>query len=440
MSDLPPLDQQQAYVVVGSNEQVGPYALELLISEVVAGRLADTTPVWWPPLADWTTMSMHPGVAAEIARRRAAAGSTPAWAAPASASPYGSAPAAQPFAEPVHTEPTQAEPEGPAHFEPVASPTDGPVVEPNGGAPAAASVFDNPTGFEAPRGTFDSGTFNSGIVDAEIVDAEVVDAEVVEAADSAAVSGSGTSEAAAWEAAETQAAETLNSQPQDAAGTETTGFVGDSVGDIGASDQEAESTDSESAPGQAAEVTTTAAETSPEGGATGPVDDSTRATFNALVERSSTRADSLARVEAVDELFVNEVIASATSLGFGIDDRTDVDRRHELRFGEQSGNLLVISLGQIHSQDPDKIRSTAVPVTISYRADSGALIQATMATTKPNHGEIVVTPDEWTGQTTSSVSLFLSAEDYLNEDLSLAGDALSRDVAAVIKVVRARLA
>ena len=82
MSDLPPLDQSQAYVVVGPNDQRGTYTLDLLIDEVVAGRLHDATPVWWPGLAEWTTMNGHPGLAAEIARRRSAAAAQPGAAQP----------------------------------------------------------------------------------------------------------------------------------------------------------------------------------------------------------------------------------------------------------------------------------------------------------------------------------------------------------------------
>jgi hypothetical protein len=82
------LDQPQAYVVVGPNDQRGPYTLELLIGEVLAGRLHDATPVWWPGLAEWTTMSGHPGVAAEIARRRAGYADPTAYAAPAQPSAY----------------------------------------------------------------------------------------------------------------------------------------------------------------------------------------------------------------------------------------------------------------------------------------------------------------------------------------------------------------
>ncbi len=73
MTDLPPLDQPNAYVVLGPDDQRGPYTLELLISEVVAGRLQDATPVWWPGIGDWTTFSANPAVAAEIQRRRSGA-------------------------------------------------------------------------------------------------------------------------------------------------------------------------------------------------------------------------------------------------------------------------------------------------------------------------------------------------------------------------------
>jgi len=114
MSDLPALDQPQAHVVVGPNDQRGPYTLELLISEVVAGRLHDATPVWWPGLPDWTTMAAHPGVAAEIARRRAPA--------PTQATPF-----AQPYTpEPSYApEPSTAPEPTTADFEAIDNAPDG---------------------------------------------------------------------------------------------------------------------------------------------------------------------------------------------------------------------------------------------------------------------------------------------------------------------------
>jgi hypothetical protein len=111
MTDLPALDQPQSYVVVGPDDQRGPYTLELLVSEVVEGRLNENTPVWWPGLADWTTMAAHPGVAAEIARRRGAPDTTTPMAFAPPTAPPPPQESAAPYAEPVQPEPTpQPEP------------------------------------------------------------------------------------------------------------------------------------------------------------------------------------------------------------------------------------------------------------------------------------------------------------------------------------------
>lgn len=112
MSDLPPLDQPQAYVVIGPDDQRGPYTMELLVSEVVAGRLDENTPVWWPGLADWTTMSAHPGVAAEVARRRGApAQPAPMAFAPPTAPPPPQQQPSEGMSPSVGQEPAGAEPQ-----------------------------------------------------------------------------------------------------------------------------------------------------------------------------------------------------------------------------------------------------------------------------------------------------------------------------------------
>lgn len=146
MSDLPPLDQPQAHVVVGPNDQRGPYALELLISEVIAGRLSDETPVWWPGLPDWTTMGSHPGVAAELQRRRAPAPApAPGWA--------------DPTAQPVDAQPAAPQPAAPQPIE----------AQPAGDQPASAEVY------AAAQPTADP--FAAPVVDAED---DIEDAVVVE--------------------------------------------------------------------------------------------------------------------------------------------------------------------------------------------------------------------------------------------------------------------
>lgn len=322
MTELPPLDQPQAYVVVGPNDQRGPYTMELLLGEVIAGRLSEATPVWWPGLADWTTMGGHPGVAAELARRRGGA-PAPGWAGGDVAAPVAEA---APAPEPV--------------------------------APAAADPFAAAAAAPAP-GDGD-----------EIVDAEVIEATVV---DPAAV------------------------QP----------------------DAEA------------------VAEGAPVAEAAPVVDGATEATFAALVARSSARAELQARIDAVQAQLVDSITAGVVSVGLPLGERVEVDRGTELRFDGSDGDLAVVSLGRPSSVRPDDLRFDHVPVTVSYRSAAGT---ARASTTTGDHGEVVVSADEWTGQTTSSVSLFLDLGTYLDESLSVDGDALAADIAATVTVLRSRLA
>ncbi|MFM7063187.1 MAG: GYF domain-containing protein, partial [Actinomycetes bacterium] len=97
MTDLPPLDDDIAYVVVAENDQRGPYQLEVLITEVLAGRIYDSTPIWWPGLPEWTTIAAHPGIAAELQRRRdayaAASGAAVPQPSPMGPPPAGPSPA-----------------------------------------------------------------------------------------------------------------------------------------------------------------------------------------------------------------------------------------------------------------------------------------------------------------------------------------------------------
>jgi hypothetical protein len=169
MTDLPAIDQPQSYVVVGPDDQRGPYTLELLVSEVVEGRLDENTPVWWPGLADWTTMAAHPGVAAEIARRRGGPdAATPMAFAPPTAPPPPQEPAtAQP--EPVQSEPTP---------EPVA-PDDGVAMAAGGGIFGIRGESESTDAIEVPA------------VDVTPADFEAVDAPMAEDGFRAAGAGEG---------------------------------------------------------------------------------------------------------------------------------------------------------------------------------------------------------------------------------------------------------
>lgn len=175
MTDLPALDQPQSYVVVGPDDQRGPYTLELLVSEVVEGRLDENTPVWWPGLADWTTMAAHPGVAAEMARRRGVPdATTPMAFAPPTAPPPPQEPAA---AQPEQVQQEQVQPEQ-VQPEPAA---------PDDGAPmaAGAGIF----GIRAESESTDA--IEVPAVDVTPADFEAVDAPTTEDGFRAAGAGEG---------------------------------------------------------------------------------------------------------------------------------------------------------------------------------------------------------------------------------------------------------
>jgi hypothetical protein len=312
MSELPPLDQPQAHVVVGPNDQRGPYTLELLITEVLAGRLSEETPVWWPGLNDWTTMGAHPGVAGELARRRAAA-AAPAWAEPApAADPY-----AAPYAAPGAAAPADAQPSYEA-------------------APAASSPAD-PFGSSAEPAPSDEEPVDAEII--EVVEVVEVDPEHVEV-------------------------------------------------------------------------------------------------FTALVARSAVRAQLQEQVDAVNGAIVSGVAEGVAAQGFTLGEQVETDRTNELRFDGAGGDLVVASLGRAASGRPEALREDHVPITLTYRsaaqgvaADDGS----------GAHGDVVVASDEWTGQSTSSVSLFLGLGDYLDDSLTVDTAAVARDVSAAVAVLRSRL-
>ncbi|MEX0767178.1 MAG: hypothetical protein WD029_01735, partial [Microthrixaceae bacterium] len=124
------------------------------------------------------------------------------------------------------------------------------------------------------------------------------------------------------------------------------------------------------------------------------VDQQTLAVFEALVVRSSQRASLHDRVQTVDESLVLAVIEAAGELGFGLDDRVDLERGHELRFGEVGGDLLQIELGRVNPDRPEDIRYAHVPLMVSYRSGS---FEGQADPGDGTHGAVTVSADEWTG-------------------------------------------
>jgi len=446
MSELPPLEQPQAYVVVGPNDQRGPYTLDLLIGEVVAGRLSDATPVWWPGLAEWTTMNAHPGVAAEIGRRRAleaapAAEPSPAPTetqyaqpepapAPASYAQPEAAPAS--YAQPEAAPASYAQPEAaPASYaQPEAAPASYAQPEPAPASYAQPEPAPAPASYAQPEpsptpGTFDlgeqpspasaPGTFDAGQQPGDPADQWGAPADAAPAAD--VVPGT-SSTPAGWTVTDT-------SRSAEAPGGIVEAEVVDDVPAV------VDTVDVRSATGDGP------VDSGPVAAATGStVTDEHRNLFQRLVERSRHRSHAGDRVAAIDAALTDAVVSGAESQGFAATDRTDGEVQHELRFDGGPGETLAITLGRVKGDDPDKARTGQVPISVRFQS---ATYAGGLETGTGDHGEVVIVSDEWSGQATSTVSLLLALEDYVDGSFEVDVVSVLRDVGATVSVVSGRM-
>lgn len=379
MSELPPLEEPQAYVVVGPDDQRGPYTMELLIGEVLAGRLSDATPVWWPGLADWTTMGGHPSLAAEIQRRRTATTDTaPGWVDPDATTaapqptyeqhPYQQAAPDQGYGQDQGGYGQQGY-EQAGYGDPSQQSYD-PAAAQQGGYADPGTYGDQP------------GTFGTSSYDSQ----QVVYEQAAQQRDLPQTFGTG--------------GDASGGTLIDVDSTGAVSWVSD-------------------ASGPDAEV------------AAAP--DEHQQAFDDLVVRSAARAARTGRVGSAQEEFLGAVTEAVGTQGFAFSGREAGDGRNDLRFDGQPGTELVVSIGSFGDVAPDDVRAATVPLTVSMRSSShGGGVDARSG----QHGEVVVVSDEWSGQSTGSLSLVLGLEDYFGAELTLDRTAVARDVSAAVAAVR----
>jgi hypothetical protein len=465
MSDLPSLDQPQAYVVVGPDDQRGPYTLELLIGEVVAGRLHDATPVWWPGLADWTTMTGHPGLAAEIQRRRSPAAAASAFTPPA-APPPPQQPEAQPQVPVQHQEPAapaagqyqQAEGYGYSQatggYPAAASPGQDYSTDMYAGYGAAAQPSVEPTPPEEPMAVVTpvaepvqplgepAEAQGATQLVGETVAADVAGGDQSEmhpapepAAGGMFSTGTPAGSAAEWSAAgagqpvagyaEPSAfAPTTDAPPMESVVSDT-GVVME-VEPIQLTPQDFEAVD---VPVGDAEEGYRAA-----GDAMG-LDPGHGAAFADLIARSRARSEAAAVVAAIDDAFVGSVVAAATAQGLTEVDRDDDAEGHHLSFRTMAGDTWKVDLGKVTGSEvavrEGDVQLQASCTSVTY---GGGAVGST-----GQHGEIVISTQEFGGASTARLSLVLPLADYVGEDRSVDRASLERDLQAVIVTVRQRL-
>jgi len=408
MTDLPSLDQPQAYVVVGPDDQRGPYTLELLVSEVVAGRLHDATPVWWPGLADWTTMTGHAGLAAEIQRRRSPGGAS------AFSPPTPQTPAAQPV--PHQTESAGYGQSGSGY--PVAAPagqdysTD---MYSGYGAPAQRSEqqavqdpFASVTPVDGPPQTTGAPATAE---DSTVLMGEVVPVEVTggEEADVPATGPFGRGEGddpLATEQVVTDTGDVLDVEP------------------VHLTSEDLESAD--------------AADPMTKYDASGPamgLDPRDASVFSDLLARSRARAEAIEVVVELNDDVIGAVEDAGRDSGLehtGTSGGTD-QRTVAFRGGDDL--TLEVTVGQVTGHELAR-RDGHFDLQASCHRQAW---QGVAAGGSGEHGEIVVAAARWGGGGTAEVSLLLPLADYLRPDLSCDTGAVRRDATALMAALRAAL-
>jgi hypothetical protein len=429
MSDLPSLDQPQAYVVVGPDDQRGPYSLELLVGEVVAGRLHDATPVWWPGLGDWTTMTGHPGLAAEIQRRRSPAPAASAFMPPAAPPQPQQSPQGQPTepAAPGFGQYQQAEgfsqSQGAGGYPAAATPGQDYSTDMYAGYGAAAQPSVEPVPAEEPMAEVSpvEEPVQPAGGPAEAQDAVQMHGQTV-AAD---VAGGDTTEMhPPAEPAATGMFSTGAAPPMESVVSDT-GVVME-VEPIQLTPQDFEAVDQP--------VIDVDGGYRAAGDAMG-LDPGHGAAFADLIERSRARSEAAAVVASIDDAIVSAVASAASAQGLTELGRTDDADGHHLSFRTLAGDTWQVDLGKVTgSEVAVREGDLALDASCTSTTYSGSATAST-----GEHGEIAVTTGEMGGASTAHLSLLLPLADYVLEDRTVDTAALERDLQAVIVTVRQRL-
>lgn len=411
MTDLPALEVPQCYVVVGPDDQRGPYTMELLVAEVAAGRLDDNTPVWWPGLADWTTMAAHAGVAAEVARRRSPAEPAPMAFAPPAAPP--------PPQQPTSQQPTPAE---------APAPQGEPASEPAGGAFAPVSDAAGQPSQPEQQVTAPPEEQQSGSAFGE------------------QQSGTALGEQQAGSAPGEQQA------PAPAPEVEPVPGTGEEVSDGTAVEQQ------QSAFGlgqdrsvEAAAIEVPAVEVRPAdfmavdedraaepfraAGAGEGLDPVHSVAFADIVRRSRARADAASIIEDVDDSVVAAVDAAATSQGFSRTASGGSDDLHELSYVADDSSVLTVKVGRVRGRD---LAGTdgEVPLEASVSSEHfGGEVDSGSG----RHGEVVVSAVAHGSAHVASVELLLGLSDYVDAGYDVDRGRLESDLTAVVATLSHRL-
>lgn len=420
MAELPSLHDPVTYIVTGPKDQRGPYTLDLICNELLAGRLSNEMLIWWPGMTDWVKVQDHEALQGELQRRRGIEAAPPP--------PQGEPVTTPGLSDPTASAPGWASPQ--SHPEPQPQPAstpwsaaDLPVAESSpdtivdarvvSEAPSLASFAAPTTPFAGPATEGADARAHEAALSSEVVDAEIVDDEPAES--------------------ETTAG------PETPTGETDTPFGGVDEPDTQVVDAEIieePSNESDFAPVDL-EAPSVATTDDASARAVGDLINSTEELYRRREHRNVFHSDR--RVAVID---------AASSLGWRLTRDESTAALEELEFENDDAQRLTMALELLPPRSvtgTEDFSFTAIlsaPRNATDSATSGGA-GAAQPTAQPTYGDIVTNVDEWTGTQTHTLKLILGLESYVDIDsdsgaINVDAPALKADISHVISHLQQR--
>lgn len=415
MAELPSLHDPVTYIVTGPKDQRGPYTLDLICNELLAGRLSNEMLIWWPGMTDWVKVQDHEALQAELQRRRGVETAPPP-------------PQGEPVVDHALSDPTASAPGW-------ASPQSQPQPEPQQSASPSWSAADLPVAESSPD---------------TIVDARVID-EAPSAVHSAAPVGPFGGPAA--DGADIHESEAV--PPSDVVEAE---IVDDEPAEPQVSTDAADASAGDSVEPDAQVVDAEIVEDPSPGSEFVPVDlvapavETTDDAVSLAVADLISSTEDLYRRREHRNVFHAErraaVSDAASSLGWRLTHDESTAIIEELEFENDDAQRLTVALellpprAIVGNEDFSFTAILSAPRNGTDPATNGDQHVAPL-TSQPAYGDIVTNVDEWTGTQTHTLNLILGLESYVNIDsgsgsINVDTAALKTDIGHVISHLQQR--
>lgn len=396
MAELPSLHDPVTYIVTGPKDQRGPYTLDLICNELLAGRLSNEMLIWWPGMTDWVKVQDHEALQLELQHRRGVDVAPPPpqsepVRAPGLSDPTTSAPgwaSPQPQPEP---QPKPGATSWSAADLPVAESSPDAIVDARviGEAPLTAPSPVSAAPFDRPASDGAEAQVPESVPAAEVVEAELIDDEPAET--EAAPDATGTQIAASSE-------------------HDTNVVDAEIIDELSANEEPGAEESSEEPEFAPVDLEAPSAVTT-DGVVSQAVSDLINSTEELYRRREQREVFHYERRAAVTE--------TASSLGWRLTRDESTATLEELEFENDDAQRLTIALELL---PPRRVTGTEdFSFTAMLSAPRNGTDPATshgstgaQPAAQPTYGDIVTNVDEWTGTQTHTMKLILGLEAYVD--------------------------